>query len=195
MTFTLPDQQYYLYNQMLRTYESSSAMTWMFNVPSGTTSFSFMVYISADMVDDDPPLLDKVWDGSQDMDWSQAANWEGNAAPDSTSAVLVPHAAALLGSQPSLTGDARVEHIRVGVGSTLSQGGFSLTASGNVDAPGEMTGGSVVMTGSQALLRGNVGSLTVTGSTHLQGAARTSGAVSVTGALTLSGNALSISIP
>jgi hypothetical protein len=128
--------------------------------------------------------------------WFTAANWLNGVVPDATSVAVVPPADQIPGAaMPVLTANAAVLHLRVGNASTLSLGGFTMTVGGNLDAVGTVSNGSVILTGTGALLRGNIPSTRVTGSTFLQGAVKASGAVSVTGSLTVADSAFSIAIP
>ncbi|HET6232627.1 MAG TPA: hypothetical protein VFE05_21305 [Longimicrobiaceae bacterium] len=194
--FTGAAQPYFRYDQILSPFEISAAKTWQFNVPGTVGTFTFSVYVSASLLDEGAPLLDKVWTGTAGTDWFAAANWSDGQVPDSTSAVMIP-ADSLLASHnmPVLSADARVLHLRVGFGSTLALAGHTLRAGGNVDAPGAITSGTVQMDGAGALTRGSLSALSVTGGTSLQGSTTASGAVTVTGALNVKDQALSISIP
>lgn len=194
--FTSANQPYFLYNQILSTYEVSSAMAWQFNVPNGVLTFSFRVYINASQVDESGNGLDAVWDGSFDTNWGDMQNWTPAAVPGASSAVQIPPAANIPGAfMPVLQADASALHVRVGAGSTLGLGGNDLAVGGNVDGVGPISGGSVTMSGSGALLKGTIPTLFVTGSTFVQGAVNTTGAVSVTGSLTVADSAMSISLP
>lgn len=191
------NQPHYLYPQILAPYEISAAQTWRFNVSSEVTSFRFTVYVDAPAMDESLSILDRVWTGLVDAVWTTPGNWQDGVAPDSSSTVGVLADSLTAGpNAPVLAEDARVRHLRVGFGNTLGLGGFTMRADGNVDAVGPISGGTLWMTGSGALLRGNVDALRVTGSTRLQGAVRTTGAVAVQDAsLTVTDQALSISIP
>jgi hypothetical protein len=195
--FTDTDQPYFLYPQILQPYEISASQPWEFNVPNGVAGFTFVVYVSAPQADEMMPMLGHVWLGSTSTDWFTGSNWNEGVAPDSASAVAVPPDSLVTGTfMPALTADAELTHLRVGGGSTLDLGGFALTAWGNVDAPGTISGGTLHVAGTGALLRGTLPSLVVTGSAELQGAARTSAAVSISGgSLSVSGSPLTISIP
>lgn len=193
-TFTGSNQPYFLYNQILSPYEISDSRTWLFAIDNTVTTFSFQVYVAAE-VSNELVLLDKVWTGAVDTDWFTAGNWEDNAVPDSTSSVTIATAT----NMPVLTADARVLHLRVVSGMTLDEGGFTLQVDGNVDVPGTASNGTTQMSGGGALLLGNVDALRVTGgSTFLQGGNTTAtGAVSLTdGSLTIAnGNTLTIKLP
>lgn len=195
--FTDPDQPYFLYPQILQPFEISASQPWDFNVPNEVTRFTFIVYVSAPQADEMMPMLGHVWRGSTSTGWFTGSNWSVGTAPDSASTVAVPPDSMVTGTfMPALTADAQLTHLRVGGGSTLSLGGFTLTAWGNVDAPGTISGGTLRVTGANALLRGGLPSLVVTGAARLQGAAKTSAAVSISGgSLSVSGNPLTISIP
>jgi hypothetical protein len=193
--FTGANQPFFLYNQILTTYQVSDPMLWQFTL-NGATTFIFKVYVYASQADESGNGLDAVWDGSSSTDWSVAANWTPATVPGAASAVQVPPATSIPGAfMPVLTANASALHLRVGTGSTLGLGGYSMAVGGNVDGAGAISNGSVTMSGSGALLKGTLPSLFVTGSTALQGATKTTGAVSVTGSLTVADSALSISIP
>lgn len=195
-TFTGGGQPYYLYSQALTPYQVSSARQWLFNVPGTVVSFVFTVYVSAPMTGAaGSALLDRVWTGAVSSDWFNAGNWTGGV-PDSLSTVSIP-ADSLLAShtQPVLTANAEITNLRVGYASSLGLAGFTLTARGNVDATGAVSGGTVRMSGTGAVVNGTVNALVVSGSGALQGSTKATGAVSVTGSLSVKNQALNISIP
>lgn len=191
------NQPYFLYPQILAPYEISAAQTWQFSVPTTANSFRFTVYVQAPAADESTSMLDRVWTGLVDALWTTPGNWKDGVAPDSSSVVGILADTLTTGpNDPVLAEDARVLHLRVGPGSTLGLGGFTMRADGNVDAVGPISNGTLWMNGSTALLRGTVNSLRVTGATRLQGAAKTTGAVTVQdGSLTAADQALTISIP
>lgn len=188
---------YFFYNQLLEPYEISEPRTWQFNVPDGVASFSFAVYADGSRQGSPATYQDAVWRGTVSTDWFTAGNWARNAVPGASSVVNIPNASFLASGafKPVLTANATAMDLRVGVADSLALGGFNVAAGGNVDAPGLITGGSVTMSGAGALLRGNIPSLVVSGSTFLQGSVKATGAVSVTGSLTVADSAMSISIP
>jgi hypothetical protein len=186
---------YFLYNQVLATYEVSEPLNWQFNLNGGSGAFTFQVAVYSSQADETQSLLDLVWDGSVDTDWGEAGNWTPAVVPDLTKAVQI-QAGGALSNLPVLSANGQAGALLVAAGRTLGVSTYDLEVAGNVDASGTISGsGSVTMTGSGSLLRGNIPSLFVTGSTSLQGATRTTGAVSVTGSLTVADSALSISIP
>jgi hypothetical protein len=192
-TFTGSGQPYFLYNEILSPYEISPAKTWQFAIDATVATFTFQVYVAAE-VSDEAVLLDRVWTGAVDTDWFTAGNWDDNAVPDSTNSVFIATAA----NMPVLNADARVLHLRVASGMTVNQGGFTLRVDGNLDAPGALSNGTTRLTGSGVLLFGNVNALQLNGGTSLQGGNTTAtGAVSIAdGSLAVSGgNTLTISIP
>ena len=194
---TGPAQPYFQYNQILQPYEISSAKVWQFIVTDEVATFTFRVMVAATMVDESAPLLDAVWTGTVDTDWFNAGNWQNNAVPGSTNVVAVPSDALLASpNNPVLNANASVKYLRVGVGSTLGLAGFEVEVSGNVDAPGAISGGSLLMSGSGTKLSGNVPSLRVTGSVSLQSAVTSTGPISIVdGSLTVADRALTIAIP
>jgi hypothetical protein len=196
--FTEPDQTYFEYMQILQPYEISSPLTWMFNMPAGVSGFTFVVYVSAAMPNEMLTLLDRVWTGASDNAWLNTGNWRNGLLPDSASSVSIPPDSMLAGSStPTLSADAQLTHLGVGFGSVLNLSGYTLTAWGNVDAPGTISGGVLRLGGPTSLLRGRVPSLIVNAPTELQGSTVASGAVSVSDAsLVVTGSApLSISLP
>ena len=195
--FTSPGQPYFQYNGILDPNEISSSKVWLFNVQNTISTFSFVLAVSADRSTDPfGSLWDKVWEGTVSTVWSLATNWRDDALPTTTSAVTVPIPSQMVGANmPVLTAGDTIKHLRVGTGSTLGLGTFTLQVDGNADAPGVVSNGTVRMTGAGALLKGFVPALEITGSTFLQGSTRTTGAVNVTGTLTTNGNALTIAVP
>jgi hypothetical protein len=169
--FTAAEQPYFLYPQMLAPFQISASKAWRFSVAPSTTAFSFRVYVAGEQVDEAAPAQDAVWTGAFSTSWETAANWGGASVPDSTNVVVVPPSAQIPGaSHPQLAENARVAHLRVGAGSTLSLGAFDIAVSGNVDAPGTVVGtGRVRMSGASALLRGTLPDLRVDGNVTLQG--------------------------
>lgn len=196
---TAPNQSYFTYNQVLQPGEISAPMTWQFNVPTVSTAFTFTVLIQADQQSSSLPYADKVWDGSASTDWFNPANWVGDVVPDSASMVRIPMPSQLApgASMPTLTADAQLTFLDVGAGSTLTLGGFTLSAWGNVDALGTISGGTLWMRGTGVVLGGNLPSVQISGGAMLQRATRTSGAMSISdGSLVVDGaKPLSISIP
>lgn len=195
-TFTATNQPYYHYNQIISPYEISAAETWQFQVTGAVSTFSFVVYVSAPMVNESAPLLDKVWDGDTSTDWLVGSNWQGGVSPDSASTVSIPADSILVSPNfPVLTANAFLTNLRVGYQSTLGLAGFTLTAYGNVDAVGTVSGGTLNVAGSSVVIGGNLSAMQVTGNAELQRSTKASGAVSVTGSLSVKDQALSISIP
>jgi hypothetical protein len=196
-TFTATNQPYYHYDQILAPYEISASRAWAFQLTGSVTTFEFTVYVAAPVVDEQADLLDRVWEGGASSAWLNSANWENGVPPDSASTVAIPADSMLADSanQPVLSADAFLTNLRVGYASSLALGGNTLTAYGNVDAVGAVTGGRVKLVGSGALLSGTVDQLQVTGSTRLQGATVATGAVSVTGTLTATNQTLTIKLP
>ncbi|HVG44197.1 MAG TPA: hypothetical protein VM890_05680 [Longimicrobium sp.] len=195
-TFTATNQRYFHYAQIISPYEISSSKNWQFQITGVVSNFSFTVYVSAPVVNQNTPNLDKVWDGDTSTDWVVGSNWQGGVAPDSASTVSIPSDSLLASPNfPVLTANAFLTNLRVGYQSTLSLGGFTLTAYGNVDAVGTVSGGTVKVAGSSVVIGGNLSAMQVTGSAQLQRSTKASGAVSVTGSLSVKDQALSISIP
>ncbi|HEX2076506.1 MAG TPA: hypothetical protein VHG08_02320 [Longimicrobium sp.] len=173
--------EYFLYNEILEPYEISASKQWRFNVPDGVTSFSFAVYADGNRQGSPATYQDAVWKGTVSTDWFTAGNWSNSAVPAASSVVNVP-SAAILGSafKPALTANASAMDLRVGTGDTLTLGGFTVSAGGNVDASGLITGGTLSMSGASAVLNGSVATLTVTGNVTLQGSTSATGPVTVT---------------
>jgi hypothetical protein len=195
-TFTATNQRYFHYAQILSPYQISTAKSWQFQVTGSVSTFSFIVYLSAPMVDESAPLLDRVWDGDTSTDWLAGANWQGGVAPDSASTVAIP-ADSLLASHvyPVVTANTFLTNLRVGYGSSLGLAGFTATAYGNVDAVGPISGGMLKVAGTGVVIGGRLSELQVTGNASVQRSTVASGAVSVTGSLNVKDQALSIGIP
>lgn len=195
--FTAAGQEYFHYNEILQPNEISASQPWQFTLTGTVTRFSFIMLISASQPNEALNFVDRVWDGSTSSDWTDGTNWAGGVAPDSGSTVLILADSLFAGSMPTLPADAQVTNLRVGFGSTLTLAGYTLTAWGNVDGAGSITGGTLWVRGTNAILSGNLPSVRVSSGASLQAATRTSGAVSISdGSLVVNGSApLSISIP
>lgn len=195
-TFMSAMAPYFSYPQALQPMEISSAKRWQFHLQGGATTFTFKVYVSTETTNESAPLLGPVWNGQLSTVWAASGNWSGNTVPDATLAAIVPISSQVTsGNMPVLGADAAVLHLRVGAGSTLGLGGFAMAAGGNVDAPGTVSNGTLTMSGTSALLRGNVPTLTVSGNTTLQGTTTASGPVVVSGTLNLTDQTLTIAWP
>ena len=196
-TFTATSQRYFHYGEIIRTYEISSAKSWQFQVSGSVSTFSFTVYVSAPLVDESASLLGEVWAGGTSGDWQTGANWNSGVAPDSANTVSIPADSLLAPGHalPTLSASARVTHLRVGYGSSLGLGGHTLTAYGNVDAVGAVSGGTVKVAGAGVDVGGTFSAVQVTGSAQLQRSTTASDAVSVTGSLAVKDQVLTISIP
>ncbi len=191
-------QPYFQYNEVLQPNEISQPMTWVFNLPAPGQSFSFMVLVQADQPNKNLDFADRTWTGDSSTVWSYGPNWKGGVAPDSASSVLIPTISLVpSGRMPVLSGDVQLTNLNVGAGSSLTLDGRTLTAWGNVDALGTVTGGTLWMRGSGVLLGGNLPGVRINGGTTLQRAAKATGAVTISdGSLVVSGsNSLSISVP
>jgi len=197
-TCTSGTQPYFLYDEILSPYQISAGKSWRFNVSPTVVAFTFTLYVNTPLTSEaSGVLVGTKWDGSESSEWTNALNWVGDSIPTAASTVVIPPASQLgVGaSMPVLTANASVANLRVGAGSTLGLAGFTLMASGNVDAVGTVSGGALYLTGTGTLLNGNGAAVMVSGSTSLQGSTKTSGAVAVTGALAVKDQALTISIP
>lgn len=195
-TFLAANQPYYNYSEIISPYAISSARNWQFQITGSVDTFSFTVYVSAPMVDENAALLDKVWDGSTSTDFFVGSNWEGGVAPDSASTVSIPADSLLVSPNfPILSANAFLTNLRVGYQSTLDLAGFIATAYGNVDAVGTISSGTLRVAGSGVVIGGNLSATEVTGNAALQRSTTASGAVSVTGSLSVKDQALNISIP
>jgi hypothetical protein len=196
-TFLAANQPYFHYAEILTPYQISNARSWQFQITGSVSTFTFTVYISTPLVDESGSLLDKVWTGAVSTDWNVGGNWSGGVVPDSASTVSIPADSLLAPGHflPVLTANAVVSNLRVGYNSTLGLAGFTLTAWGNVDGVGTISGGTLASRGSSSLLGGNLSATVVMGSSTLQRSTKTSEAVSITGTLSVKDQALNISIP
>ena len=194
-TFTAANQPYFEYVESLETYEISQIKNWQFSAPAGIT-FSFTLMVSASLLDESA-RTGSIWTGATSTDWSDPTNWSPVGVPDDSASVSILADSAREGRFPVLSESVQIANLYVSVGSTVNLNAFTLTAIGNVDAPGTVSGGTIQMTGAATVLRGNIDALVLTGSTTLQGATKATGAVSLQdGVLKVSDfNALSISIP
>ena len=197
-TFLATGQPYIMYNQKLEPYELSQPRTWMFSVPATVSTFTFQVYVAADVVDPSAPMLDAVWSGASTTDslWTDTLNWYGGRFPSDTAIVAIPSDSLLASHvQPKLGANVLLRGLRVGYGSSLNLAGFSLTATQHVDAIGAISNGTLNVTGTSALIGGNLPAVAVSGNAGLQRTTTLSGALSVSGSLTANGQTLTISIP
>lgn len=196
-TFTGGAQPYFHYHETLSPYEVSDSRQWVFDAPATVNSFTFSVYVDVSMQDPQAPLLGALWTGAVNNDWFTPGNWQNDVVPDSSSVVSILNDSLISGpGRPVLSGGATVAAVRVGSATTLDLNGHTLEVRGNVDAPGQITGGTIHMNAASSLLRGNVAALRITAGVALQGATRTTGAVSVSdGSLAVTDRALSISVP
>ncbi|HEX2208768.1 MAG TPA: hypothetical protein VHG93_13905 [Longimicrobium sp.] len=189
--FTGANQPYFMYSQILTTYQMSNSMQWIFAL-NGASAFTFKVYVYSSQQDESGNGLDHVWTGTTSTDWFLGGNWNPSSVPAASNVVQIP---AGTPNMPVLTANASMLDLLVASGASLGLGGFDVSVGGTVDASGGITNGSVTMTGTSMYLSGTVPSLFVNGSVRLQGGTRATGAVSVTGSLTVADSALSISIP
>ncbi|MBB4638651.1 hypothetical protein [Longimicrobium terrae] len=187
-----PEQEYFLYNEVLDPYEISQSQEWRFNAPSSVSTFTFSVYVDAQLTNE-TNLFDAAWVGRVSNDWFVAENWSKNVVPGESSIVTVLADSAV--RVPTLTRDSSIAALNVGPATTLDLNTHSLQIAGFVNAPGEIIGGRIIMTGSAAKLSGFVPSLNITGATALQGPVKTTGAVAVQGTLTVTDQTLTIRIP
>ncbi len=199
-TFTAGNQPYYSYSQVIRPNQVSRPRTWTFSVSPGVDAFTFSVYVSAPL--SEPSLMSlliaEVWTGTVDTDWGTGGNWQNGVVPGTASAVDIPDASLITsGNMPLLAADAEIVDLTVGLASTLGLGGNTLKATGNVDAVGTVTNGTLWMSGTGATLGGSVDELKVDGRVTLQSPVVSTGGVAVggTGSLSVQNNGLFIQIP
>ena len=97
---------------------------------------------------------------------------------------------------PLLTAEDSVYNVRVGFGNTLSLGGYELHVSGNVDAPGAITGGTIRIHAQGGVISGNLPSLRINAPVSVQMPVRTTGAVNIAdGSLRVHDKPLTIQLP
>ena len=135
----------------------------------------------------DAPAV-KRWtgtDATNPTNWSSAGNWSPAGVPLSIDSVLIPHASI---NHPVLTANVSTGHLFVEPGATLNTGGFTIAASGNLNAAGPIVGaGTVHMTGPLGTLAGTVPHLLVAGSVKFVGRATVTGNVLLNGRLDVNG--------
>ncbi len=196
---TAPAQDYFQYDEVLQVNEISAPKPWQFQVTSAATTFTFTVLIQAAQPNEALPYNGPTWQGTVSTDWNTAGNWLNGVVPDSASSVLIPRLSLLpMGANmPALSGNVQITDLNVGLGSTLSLSANTLTAWGNVDALGTITGGTLWLRGSGVYLGGSMPSVVISGGTTLQRSGVASGAMSISdGSLVVDGSKpLSISIP
>jgi hypothetical protein len=193
--FTAGGQPFYRYGEILQPYQISLARQWQFNVPSSVGSFAFQVLLMTTAPNEALPFLDKVWNGNAGTAWSNASNWN-SGVPDSASTVAIPPATFVTsGNMPVMSADGALTNLRVGTGSTLDLGGFTLRIFGNLDSPGTMSNGLAWLRGTTAIVGGNVPALRIGANARVQRATRATGPVSITGSLSVKDQALTISLP
>jgi hypothetical protein len=128
------------------------------------------------------------WLGVNAFGWEQPANWFPHTVPSQNDSPFIPAGAQ---QQPFLDNFAMVHSIRLASGTSLDLRGAILYASGDVDASGSITNGSLELQGS-GTLGGTVPALVVRGPTRL--AARTSATTlaiqDTSGRLTINGHTM-----
>lgn len=191
------EQPYFAYPGLIEPLEISAGKRWEFNVPPTVETFSFTAYISAPMAALPMELHGPVWTGTASDDWHAPANWDEGVVPEQDTNATIPSLSRLEpgASQPRLTAAGSVLHLRVGGGNELALDGRTLRVLGNVDAAGEITGGTLTLEGEETLAGGNLPAVEVSGSTRLQRPVVTTGPLVVTGSLTTDGAPLVIKVP
>ncbi|HEX8450571.1 MAG TPA: hypothetical protein VF647_00675, partial [Longimicrobium sp.] len=136
-----------------------------------------------------------TWTGAVSTEWSNAGNWDALRVPAAGDTAVI----AATAQQPQITdGDKTVLSLVMNAGSatTLGLGGFTLTVTGNVNAPtGTVSNGTLLVSGSGAQVQGTANAVKVSGGIKLQGAVKATGAVNITGSLYTNGQPLTIAIP
>jgi hypothetical protein len=136
-----------------------------------------------------------TWTGAVSTDWSDAGNWDALRVPAAGDTAVI----AATALQPVIAdGDKTVLSLVMNAASatTLGLGGYTLTVTGDVNAPtGTVSNGTLLVSGSGALVQGTANALEVSGGIKLQGAVKATGAVSITGSLYTNGQPLTIAIP
>ncbi|HEX8673744.1 MAG TPA: hypothetical protein VF710_17745, partial [Longimicrobium sp.] len=136
-----------------------------------------------------------TWTGAVSTEWSNASNWDALRVPAAGDTAVI----AATAQQPLITdGDKTVLSLVMNAGSatTLGLGGFTLTVTGDVNAPtGTVSNGTLLVSGSGALVQGTANAVKVSGGIKLQGPVKATGAVNVTGSLYTNGQPLTIAIP
>ncbi|MBI4500932.1 MAG: hypothetical protein HY700_07200, partial [Gemmatimonadetes bacterium] len=136
----------------------------------GDTSGTFLIT---------PVGMTALWTGSSGTDWSADANWDGGAAPISAGNVFIPASAPV---DPALSASVQINDLVVESGASLTTTGFTLTASGDVEAGSTIGGsGTLRMDGTGKTLKGSVPTLQIEGQVSLAGATNVAGKVRVVG--------------
>ena len=133
--------------------------------------------VTVTIADEPPPGAEHLWTGAADTNWSNAANWSPATTPRP-----VDHAriAASAPRQPTLTAHTSITNLLVESGATVGDGGFRLTALGNVAANGVIEGG-ITLAG--------VGTIngSIDGDTVVNGTYTATGLVVITDGLSVAG--------
>jgi hypothetical protein len=137
-----------------------------------------------------------IWTGTTSADWADPGNWTATGwprAPTLSDSVVVEKQ----DLDPVFPGgEGTVRSLSMTDGATLELDGGWLTILQHFAAPdAAVVGGTIVLVGDDATLRGGLDALVVRGAARLSGATRATGAVSVTGSLAVTDEPLSISIP
>lgn len=195
--FTESAQPYFLYPEILPPMEGTQPREWRFLLGPEVTSFTFMVYVAAEVLEADAILIDAIWSGAgASNSWLDPQNWQEGVAPDTAISIAIPPAAQLAGSrQPQLQSNFRVEHLRVGAGSTLDLNGHNLRVYGSIDAAGEVVGGTVLLHTFGAIIGGSLPSMVALATSSLHSPLTVSGPLRISGGLTTDGQPLTISAP
>jgi adhesin/invasin len=135
----------------------------------------------------------RAWTGTGGTNWSTTTSWSPTGTPAASDTVSIGSAT----NQPLITDGAKtVARLVMSGASTLGLGGYTLTVTGDADASGgTVSGGTLVMSGAGASLKGTFAAIQVTGGISAGASVKATGAVSVTGSLHVADQAFSISIP
>lgn len=117
--------------------------------PLSPTGFAFDGEVEDYMVKVEPMM----WVGNVDSLWSNPANWNCNAVPDSTNHVIISGSSF---QAPVVTGIDHCHHMVIEDGATVNvDPGAALTIHGNLDI-GQGTSGSLIMYGGTTWVKGLV---------------------------------------
>ena len=131
----------------------------------------------------------KVWTGVNSTQWTDPGNWFPALLPSATDSVIIPSTT----NKPTISANETVRTLLIAAGAPVTiSAGDTLTVAGTLGNAGGIAGpGTVVLSGTGAVVGLMSGALTVTGNYTLGGPLVVSGNVTITGHLVLGGQPMS----